>query len=323
MTEKTVVVTLWDANAANILVKGNKFLQTTIQSVDRSSFPFLFGGFPSFIPSFLPFVSVTGNNVVPNNIPVGIFPTSSSNENDKDKELKAATNAAIRILRENMGRIDTNKMKLCKQITAQASIPVEAQKLMAKHFTMKGGAAPSTPFAPITAPPTTPATPGTTPGSTSSTSTPALAEPDYLFCYLLDSYEKDRLTRSGGFNILPIGGLPMVFYGSDAWTANYLTTRFDYIRNVVYMNSPTVLYPTITPYPIFNNFANRLDYGGSVPVFTGYGARSYSPSRERERSSSPRERQRSSSPRSRSPNRRHKEKYLKYKQKYLQLKNSL
>jgi hypothetical protein len=131
---------------------------------------------------------------------------------------------------------------------------------------------------------------------------------------LVNSYEKDRLTRSGGFNILPIGGLPMVFYGSDAWTANYLTTRFDYIRNVVYMNSPTVLYPTITPYPIFNNFANRLDYGGSVPVFTGYEARSYSPSRERGRSSSPR---------SRSPNRRNKEKYLKYKQKYLQLKNSL
>jgi len=318
MTEKTVVVTLWDANAANILVKGNKFLQTTIQSVDRSSFPFLFGGFPSFIPSFLPFVSVTGNNVVPNNIPLGIFPTSSSNENDKDKELKAATNAAIRILRENMGRIDTNKMKLCKQITAQASIPVAAQKLMADHFTMKGGA-PSTPLAPITAPitapPTTPATPGTTPGSTSSTSTPTPTEPDYLFCYLLDSYEKDRLTRSSGFNILPIGGLPMVFYGSDAWTANYLTTRFDVIRNTVYLNSPNVLYPTITPYPIFNNFANRLDYVGSVPVFTGYEARSYSPSRER--SSSPRKR--SSSPRSR----RHKEKYLKYKQKYLQLKNSL
>ena len=293
MTEKTVVVTLWDANAANVLVKGNKFLQTTIQSVDRSSFPFLFGGFP-YLTSFLgPTISLNGNGVVPNAIPLGIFPTSSSNETDQDKELKAATKAAIRILRENMGRIDTNKMKLCKQITAQADIPNNAQKLMAAHF-MKGGAAPTT-----TAPTTTVG--------------PVPTEPDYLFCYLLDSYEKDRLTRSGGFNILPIGGLPMVFYGSDAWTANYLTTRFDVIRNTVYLNNPSILYPTITPYPIFNNFANRLDYAGSVPVLTGYESRSYSPSR----SSSPRER--SSSPRSR----RHKEKYLKYKQKYLQLKNSL
>jgi hypothetical protein len=139
-------------------------------------------------------------------------------------------------------------------------------------------------------------------------------KPDYIFCYLVTSYEKQKLLGSGEFNIYPIGGLPMVFYGSDAWTANYLTTRFDVVRNLVYMNSPTLLYPTITPYPIFNNFANRLDYAGSVPVFTGYQARSYSPSRERNNS-----RPRSSSPRSR----RNREKYLKYKQKYLQLKNSL
>jgi len=307
MTEKTVVVTLWDANAANVLVKGNKFLQTTIQNVDRSSFPFLFGGFP-YLTSFLgPTISLNGNGVVPNAIPLGIFHTSSSNETDQDKELKAATKAAIRILRENMGRIDTNKMKLCKQITAQADIPNNAQKLMAAHF-MKGGAS-STTTAPTTTAPTTTAP--------TTTVAPVPTEPDYLFCYLLDSYEKDRLTRSGGFNILPIGGLPMVFYGSDAWTANYLTTRFDLIRNVVYLNNPAILYPTITPYPIFNNFANRLDYAGSVPVFTGYEARSYSPSRERENRRSP-------SPRSSSPrSRRHKEKYLKYKQKYLQLKNSL
>ena len=292
MTEKTVVVTLWDADAANVLVKGNQFLKTTITNVDRnkSGFPLLFGGFSSFFPAFFPAVSVTGNGVVPNNIPVGIFPSSSGGDID---EKTAAKNAAVRILRENLGNVRVENMKECNQIEAQQNIPQKARDLMNSSF--KGGAAP---------------VPAPTPAS--------VPKPDYLFCYLVNSYEKDRLTRSSGFSILPIGGLPMVFYGSDAWTANYLTTRFDVIRNVVYMNSPTILYPTITPYPIFNNFANRLDYGGSVPVFTGYEARSYSPSRERERS-----RERSSSPRSRSPNRRHKEKYLKYKQKYLQLKNSL
>lgn len=304
MTEKTVVVTLWDADAANVLVKGNQFLKTSITNVDRrkSGLPLLFGGFPSFLPSFFPTVSVTGNGVVPNNIPLGIF-SSSSGGGDID-EKTAAKNAAVRILRENLGNVRVENMKECNQIEAQQNIPQKARDLMNSSF--KGGAA--------SAPPTTtPAPPTTTP----ATPTTAPTKPDYLFCYLVNSYEKDRLTRSSGFNILPIGGLPMVFYGSDAWTANYLTTRFDVIRNIVYMNSPTVLYPTITPYPIFNNFANRLEYGGSVPVFTGYGARSYSPSRERERSSSPRPR--SSSPRSR----RHKEKYLKYKQKYLQLKNNL
>ena len=54
MTEKTVVVTLWDADAANVLVKGNQFLKTNITNVDRnkSGFPSLFGGFPSFFPAF-------------------------------------------------------------------------------------------------------------------------------------------------------------------------------------------------------------------------------------------------------------------------------
>lgn len=285
MTEKTVVVTLWDADAANVLVKGNQFLKTTIANVDRNKpgFPLLFSGFSSFFPAFFPTVSVTGNGVVPNTIPVGIFPSSSGNDID---EKTAAKNAAVRILRENLGNVRVENMKECNQIEAQQNIPQNARKLMESKFT--GGAAPTA-----------------APAPTTTAAAPA-PKPDYLFCYLVNSYEKDRLTRSSGFNILPIGGLPMVFYGSDAWTANYLTTRFDVIRNTVYLNSPTVLYPTITPYPIFNNFANRLDYGGSVPVFTGYEARSYSPSR-------------SSSPRSR----RHKEKYLKYKQKYLQLKNSL
>ena len=301
MTEKTVVVTLWDADAANVFVKGNKFLQTNITNVDRNKpgFPLLFSGFSSFFPAFFPTVSVTGN-VVPNTIPVGIFPSSSGNDID---EKTAAKNAAVRILRENLGNVRVENMKECNQIEAQQNIPQNAQALMAKHF-MKGGASGF----------------GQRTEKGEAAAAAPVAKPDYLFCYLVNSYEKDRLTRSGGFNILPIGGLPMVFYGSDAWTANYLTTRFDVIRNTVYLNSPTVLYPTITPYPIFNNFANRLDYGGSVPVFTGYEARSYSPSR----SSSPRPRSSSPRPRSSSPrSRRHKEKYLKYKQKYLQLKNSL
>jgi hypothetical protein len=303
MTEKTVVVTLWDADAANVLVKGNQFLKTTITNVDRnkSGFPLLFGGFPSLFTGFLPSLPVIGNGVVPNNIPVGIFTSSSGSDID---EKTAAKNAAVRILRENLGNVRVENMKECNQIEAQQKIPQKAIDLMNSSF--KGGAAPAPAPAPSTVKNPFDDFPSTTP-----------AKPDYLFCYLVNSYEKDRLTRSGGFNILPIGGLPMVFYGSDAWTANYLTTRFDYIRNVVYMNSPTVLYPTITPYPIFNNFANRLDYAGSVPVFTGYESRSYSPSRGRENRRSP-------SPRSSSPrSRRHKEKYLKYKQKYLQLKNSL
>jgi hypothetical protein len=287
MTEKTVVVTLWDADAANVLVKGNQFLKTTITNVDRnkSGFPLLFGGFSSLFTGLFPSVSVTGNGVIPNNIPVGIFHSSSGGDID---EKTAAKNAAVRILRENLGNVRVENMKECNQIEAQQNIPQRARDLMKSSF--KGGAAPAP--APSTV---------KNPFDDFTSTTPA--KPDYLFCYLVNSYEKDRLTRSGGFNILPIGGLPMVFYGSDAWTANYLTTRFDYIRNIVYMNSPTILYPTITPYPIFNNFANRLDYGGSVPVFTGYGVGSYSPSRER--SSSPRPR--SSSPRSR----RNKEKYLK------------
>jgi hypothetical protein len=292
MTEKTVVVTLWDADAANVLVKGNQFLKTTITNVDRnkSGFPLLFGGFSSFFPAFFPAVSVIGNGVVPNNIPLGIFPSSSGGDID---EKTAAKNAAVRILRENLGNVRVENMKECNQIEAQQNIPQKARDLMNSSF--KGGAS------------------GFGKRTELGEATPPLPKPDYLFCYLVNSYEKDRLTRSGGFNILPIGGLPMVFYGSDAWTANYLTTRFDVIRNVVYMNSPTILYPTITPYPIFNNFANRLDYAGSVPVFTGYEARSYSP--ERNNSSRPR----STSPRSR----RHREKYLKYKQKYLSLKNNL
>ena len=54
MTEKTVVVTLWDADAANVFVKGNKFLQTNITNVDRNKpgFPLLFSGFSSFFPAF-------------------------------------------------------------------------------------------------------------------------------------------------------------------------------------------------------------------------------------------------------------------------------
>jgi hypothetical protein len=331
MPEKVVKVVLFDSDKAAVALKSkDKFLETTVRPSDYDTVKTLGLMTPAGRVMFVP-------------IP-----------GDKKSDEAAAKAAAVRVLQEEFSgktsfpflfpsfgpRVDEQKMVQCDEYTDLAA--------KARAAVMTGGGSgfgrsgpPAPPPAPPVAPvlgaaaagvtgapiPTTTSVGTSTGPTTTSVGTSTTPPPDYLFCYKLNSFEKNRLVNSGGFVMVGINGLPMGLVGSDAWTAWFLTSRFPLFRSSIYLNSPSILFPSVIPYPyfapppIFDSFAHRLDSVFLPPLGLGYG---YSGERERERgrskrSSSSSRKRRSSSPRSR----RTREKYLKYKQKYLQLKNSI
>lgn len=325
MPEKVVKVVLFDSDKAAVALKSkDKFLETTVRPSDYNTI------------KPLGLMTTTGRLMV--------VPTSG----DKKTDEAAAKAAAIRVLQEEFSgkisfpflfpsfgpRVREEEMRQCDEYTdlaakARTAVMTGGATTGATTSTttpILGAAAAGVAGAPTPTPVvTTTASVGTSTGpSTTSVGTSTTPPPDYLFCYKLNSIEKNRLVGSGGFMMVGINGLPMGLVGSDAWTAWFLTSRFPLFRNSIYLNSPSILFPSVIPYPyfapppIFDSFAHRLD---SV-FLPSLGYSGYSGERERERgkrSSSSSRKRRSSSSRSR----RHREKYLKYKQKYLQLKNTI
>jgi hypothetical protein len=161
-----------------------------------------------------------------------------------------------------------------------------------------------------------------------------------IVSYPLSESEKNILERRPSFSSLfpaigffPITNLPLGLPFVDAGIARFLTTRFDIIRDRVYLGDPRVIFPSnILPYnplypvPFYSPYfpgqivRHESTYRRPEDIF---GERSRSPSRSIRSPRSPRS---SRSPRasSRSPSRRKetksRDKYLKYKQKYLELK---
>jgi hypothetical protein len=148
-----------------------------------------------------------------------------------------------------------------------------------------------------------------------------------IVSYPLSESEKNTLENRSSFphlfpaiGFFPITNLPLGLPYIDAGIARFVTSRFDLIRNNVYLGDPRVIFPsTILPYnplypvPYFSPYFGSpiVKYGSSYVNPTDVFGRSSSPSR---RSVSPSRRGRDRTPR---------EKYLKYKEKYLDLKRKL
>jgi len=153
----------------------------------------------------------------------------------------------------------------------------------------------------------------------------------YIALYKLSDSQKEQIERRHLFspflpmiNFFPLAGLPIGLPFVDAGIARFLTTRFDIIRDRVYLGDPRVIFPSnILPYnplypvPFYSPYFPRQivrhesTYRSPESIFGERSRpRSSSPSRSRSSSGSPR----------RKKEKRSREKYLKYKQKYLELK---
>lgn len=155
----------------------------------------------------------------------------------------------------------------------------------------------------------------------------------HVVLYKLSDSEKAVIERRHLYSpflpmisFFPLAGLPLGLPLVDAGVARFLTSRYDIIRDSVYLGDPRVLFPSnILPYnplypvPLYSPYLASpiVKYGSSYvnpnQIFEptrGRQSRSRSSSRSSSRSPS----------RSRGSNKSKRDKYLKYKQKYLDLK---
>lgn len=171
----------------------------------------------------------------------------------------------------------------------------------------------------------------------------------HVLTYLLSDEEKNTIrsksTPAFSFVFTPFGAFPVGLTGVDAGIAYYMTRNYDFIRDRLFLNVPSLYLPSRVP--VFNPIgAFPLFSPYSLPSVVDYRSRynSYRPenifdappiprSRGRSLGRSPRSSRSSSrssrgsrgsrAGRSSSPGRRYREKYLKYKMKYIQLKQMM
>jgi len=161
----------------------------------------------------------------------------------------------------------------------------------------------------------------------------------HIISYSLSDEEKNTIrsksTPAFSFVFTPFGAFPVGLTGIDAGIAYYMTRNYDYIKDRLFFNVPSLYLPARVP--IFNPIgAFPLFSPYSLPPVVDYRNRynSYRPenifdappiprSRGRSLSRSSRSSSRGSRGRSSSPGRRYREKYLKYKMKYIQLKQMM
>ena len=152
----------------------------------------------------------------------------------------------------------------------------------------------------------------------------------YIALYKLSDNEKMLLERRHLYspflptiNFFPLTGLPIGLPFVDAGVARFLTTRFDIIRDSIYLGDPRIIFPTtilpynsIYPFPFYSPF--------TLSPISRYNSTYVDPRQIFEPTNERRSRSPSRSPsRGRSQTKGKRDKYLKYKQKYLELKSKI
>jgi len=167
----------------------------------------------------------------------------------------------------------------------------------------------------------------------------------HVITYLLSDEEKNTIrsksTPALSFVFTPFGAFPVGLTGIDAGIAYYMTRNYDYIKDRLFFNVPSLYLPARVPvfnpigaFPLFSpyslppvvDYRNRYNSYRPENIFDAPPiprSRGRSLSRSSRSSSRSSRGSRGSRARSSSPGRRYREKYLKYKMKYIQLKQMM